>query len=465
MLVQRLFRLFSSKSQRQKRLFLDAKSFIPEIAYLDPREEGIRRSFLAEKRFEEERKALAEELEIWIELLKSNSGTDVEMAEICRQKEAKYQQILIKGITVALDEARRLETAYRTLDSFFRNAGTDYIDNLTLVNANRWDIVDCVLSEFDKDVGQLLENSFERIDLKNSYSLLVIPDLFCEDSSFYCMLKWAGIAFKYKALLITDHADETNFEDLYVNTANYCYSDHAFQNVVMTANWIVGRNSEMLSEFEKESPAFFIPSSAALAGRIYAESANIEGVLNNRGYHVLNETKGVHIDLLKSEIASLMDNQVVPMAFLNGRVVACNDSNLYNGCNYAVNTYPIVLFLNWLQKELIQIVNSEARQDRYDWDTPDYIKDKIRGFLLPYYKDRKIFETFVIENSSYTSEETNYTFEIGLTIAKDLSRSYSSMEQNIQHYPSFKIRVTYCKRNLLKCMTEIVEFNYKPKTM
>jgi len=38
-------------------------------------------------------------------------------------------------------------------------------------------------------------------------------------------------------------------------------------NVVMTANWIVGREAEKMSSDEEDSAAFYIAPAAALAGK------------------------------------------------------------------------------------------------------------------------------------------------------------------------------------------------------
>lgn len=110
-------------------------------------------------------------------------------------------------------------------------------------------------------------------------------------------------------MLITDHADEYSYDDLISNTEGYRDSDPELMNVIMTANWIVGRDSEKMSEDEKENPAFFIPASAALAGKLYDESANMAQGAGGKKYGTLDGVKGVHLDLLKSEIASLMDNR------------------------------------------------------------------------------------------------------------------------------------------------------------
>ena len=392
--------------------FLAVKSFIPAAEDLNPAKIAARNVFLTENRFKDKRENLAKELEGWIELLDSGKTTASEYVEECKQKEAKYQQLLNKGITVALDETRKLETSYRALDAFFKNAETDRVDNLKLINVNKEDIAD-PNSEFAGEVDQLLKNAFDRLSLKDSYSLLVVPGYVFQDKP--TLLKWAKIAFKYKVLLITDHADEMTFEDLRDNTQDYRDSDQALQNVVMTANWIVGRDSEKLSDLEKDDPAFFIPPSGALAGKLYDESANMAQGAGGKKYGTLNEVKGVRNDLLKSEIAALMDNQVVPMVFSEGRVMAFNNTTLYNGDNDAMKEYPIVRVFDWVKKVLMNYVHEVALENWDPYNSPDNLKNKIQDFLNQYQGYGNLFQRYEIKEPKQDPVTKRITVDISLT--------------------------------------------------
>lgn len=78
---------------------------------------------------------------------------------------------------------------------------------------------------------------------------MVVPGNVFQDKP--TLLQWAKIAFKYKVMLITDHADEYSFDDLQANTEGYRDSDIELQNVIMTANWLVGRDSENCQKTRK----------------------------------------------------------------------------------------------------------------------------------------------------------------------------------------------------------------------
>ncbi|MBR0054628.1 MAG: type VI secretion system contractile sheath protein TssC [Bacteroidales bacterium] len=392
--------------------FLAVKSFIPAAEDLNPAKKAARNIFLTESRYKDKRENLAKELEGWIELLDSGKTTASEYVDACKEKEAKYQQVLNQGITTALDETHKLETSYRALDSFFKNAGTDRVENLKLINVKKDDIADSD-SGFAGEVDQLLKNAFDRLSLKDSYSLLVVPGYVFHDKP--TLLKWANIAFKYKVLLITDHADEMSFEDLRDATQDYRDSDQVLQNVVMTANWIVGRESEKLSDEESMHPAFFIPPSAALAGKLYDESANMAQGAGGKKYGTLSEVKGVRNDLLKSEIAALMDNQVVPMVFSEGRVMAFNNTTLYNGDNDAMKEYPIVRVFDWVKKVLMNYVHEVALENWDPYNSPDNLKNKIQDFLNQYQGYGKLFQRYDIKEPKQDPVTKRITVDISLT--------------------------------------------------
>ncbi len=391
--------------------FFAVKGFIADAADMDPAKKAAKNIFLTEQRFKDKRDRLKNELNGWLELLKEDKNNPVEYAEICKQKEQKYQQLLTQGITTALDATHDLEVAYKSLDAFYKNAGTDKVENLKIINVNKEELFD-QNSDFANNVEQLLKNAFDRLSLKDSYSLLVMPGNFITDKP--TLLKWAKIAFKYKVLLITDHALEYSFEDLRDNTLIYKDSDRDLQNVVMTANWIVGRESEKLSMVEKDEDAFYIPPSAALAGKLYDETANMAQGVAGKKYGTLNEVKGVKMDLLKSEIASLMDNQVVPMVFSEGRVMAFNNTNLYNGDNAAMREYPIVRVFDWIKKVLMNYVHEVALENWDPYNSPDKLKSKIQDFMNDYQGYGKLFQKYDIKEPKQDPKTKQITVDINI---------------------------------------------------
>ena len=392
--------------------FSVVKSFIPAVENLDPEKKAGRRVFLTENRFKDARRNLAEELRCWVELLDKPMTNAQEFAEECRRQETKYQGVLSAGVTEALEKTLELETAYRVLDSFFRNAGADRVVNLRLINVCKKSVTNPGFN-FAEEVDLLLKNAFDRLSLRDSYSLMVLPGYMFHDKP--TLLQWAKIANKYKLLLITDHADEMTSDDLIENTQDYRDSDQVLQNVVMTANWIVGRTSEKLSDKEKCDPAFFIPPSGALAGKLYDESFNIAQSAGGKKYGTFKAVKGVRVNLLKMEIAALLENQVVPIVFSEGRVMAFNNTTLYNGDNDAMKEYPIVRVFDWVKKVLLNYVYEVALENWEPFVSPDNLKKKIKEFLDQYQGYGNLFKKYDIKDPVQDPVTKRVSVDISLT--------------------------------------------------
>ena len=388
------------------------RSFLPDADNMNPSRKAAKQVFLSDKRFQEKREALADDLRFWIELLSEDHASVSEYAESCKAKEEKYQKVLNQGITDALYETKNLERSYRSLAAFFQTANAEKVKNLRIINVYKDDIADNE-SGFREEVDSILRNGFDRLSLKDSYSLLVVSgDVFQDKTS---LLQWAKMAYKYKVMLITDHASEYSYDDLFSNTEGYKDSDPELQNVIMTANWIVGRESEQLSEDEKEYPGFYIYPSGALAGKLYDESANMAQGAGGKKYGTLDGVKGVQLDLLKSEIASLMDNQVIPMVYSEGRVMAFNNTTLYNGDNDAMKEYPIVRVFDWVKKVLMNFVHEVALENWDPYNSPKNLKAKIQAFLNDYKGYGNLFQNYEIKEPVQDPVTKRITCDISLT--------------------------------------------------
>ena len=392
--------------------FNAVRGFMPDADNLNPAKKAAKAVFLTDKRFKDKREGLINDIKGWLEILDEAYESATEFVDACKAKEEKYEKVLSQGITDALFATANLERSYRALDSFFKTANAEKVKNLRIINVYKDDIADPD-SGFAGEVDAILRGGFDRLSLKESYSLLVVPGNVFQDK--VSLLQWAKIAFKYKVMLLTDHADEYSFDDLFSNTEGYKDSDIELQNVIMTANWIVGRESEKLSEDEKEQPAFFIASSAALAGKLYDESASMAQGAGGKKYGTIDGVKGVRLDLLKSEIASLMDNQVIPMVYSEGRVIAFNNATLYNGDNTAMKEYPIVRVFDWVKKVLMNYVHEVALENWDPYNSPKNLKAKIQAFLNDYKGYGNLFQNYEIKEPTQDPITKRITCDISLT--------------------------------------------------
>ena len=389
--------------------FNTIKNILPDAENMDPKSKAQRNIFLGEQRFEAKRKKLKNELKKWLDLLDEGKNTPMEYIESCSAKEKKYKELFSNNLATALDTIKKMETEYRTLDMFFKNSGSDKIRNLRLINVDKNELGDSN-SEFIKEINELLRNSYDRLSLKDSYSLMVMPGYIFEDNAVLRL--WAQMAHRYKVMLISDHADESNFNDLVDNTERYRDSDVYLQNIILASNWVLGRKAD---DMAGEEDNFYVPPSGALAGMMYDDTKNMAQGAAGKKHGTLNEVKGVRLDLLKSEIAALMDKQVIPVVFSEGRVMAFNDSTLFNGDIKAMTSYPIVRIFDWIKKVLMNFLNDEALQN---WDTiksPDELRGKIQLFLNQHKGYGKLFQNYKLGEPRQDPETKNITVDMEIT--------------------------------------------------
>ncbi len=203
--------------------FNAVRGFMPDADNMNPARKAAKQVFLSDKRFKDKREGLIKEISRWIELLDDASiDSATGYADACKKDEEKYTNVLKQGITDALYATQNLERSYRELDSFFKTCGTDKVKNLRVINVVKEDIADAD-SGFYEEVENLLRNGFDRLSLKDAYSLVCVPGAVFTDK--VDLLRWAKLAFKYKVMLLTDHADEYSFDDLQANTEGYRDSD------------------------------------------------------------------------------------------------------------------------------------------------------------------------------------------------------------------------------------------------
>ena len=389
------------------------RGFMPDADNMNPARKAAKDVFLKDKRFKDKREGLKKEITRWLELLNDDSiESATGYADACKQAEEKFTGVLKQGITDALYATQNLERSYRELDSFFKTCGTDKVKNLRVINVLKEDIADAD-SGFAGEVENILRNGFDRLSLKDAYSLVCVPGAVFTDK--VDLLQWAKMAFKYKVMLITDHADEYSFDDLQANTEGYRDSDQELMNVVMTANWIVGREAEKMSSDEEDQKAFYIAPAAALCGKLYNETANMAQGAGGKKYGTLDGVKGVKSDLLKSEIAALMDNQVIPMVYSEGRVMAFNNTTLYNGDLDAMKEYPIVRVFDWVKKVLMNFVHEVALENWDPFNSPRNLKAKIQEFLNQYKGYGNLFQNYEIGEPRQDPVTKQITCDITLT--------------------------------------------------
>lgn len=385
------------------------KGLIKGVDNMDPRRKAVKNIFLSDSTYADARKKLKNELNLWVSILESEGTDPMEIIESCKEKCSKTEQCLKDNLFSIHDEIKNLEITYRSLDSFFANAGQGKIDCITLMNVNKEELEDN--DSYDTiAVRDELEKYYDRLSLKNNYSLLVVPG-YLGDATTIRM--WAETAFRNKVIMLTDFKDSLNFEMLKeeLDDANLQGQDIQLANVVMTCNYILGRKK---SELANEEDDIYLPGSAALAGRM----TNTDEIVIAQGaagkkYGTLSNVKGARLDLRKSEIAALIDQGVIPMVEEDGRTMAFSNRSLYNGATIGLQEYPIVRVFDWIGKVFQNFFNDEAFTN-WNSQVKAELQQAVHDFLSDYKGPGKLIENYNLKGINQDPKTKDISIQVEL---------------------------------------------------
>lgn len=385
------------------------KGLIKGIDNMDPRRKAVKNIFLSDSAYTDARAKLKNELALWVSILENGETDPMEIIDSCKAKTEKAEQNLKDNLFNVHEEIKNLEIAYRSLDSFFANAGQGKIDCITIMNVNKDE-----LENHDSDdtvaIREELERYYDRLSLKNNYSLLVLPGYLGDATS---VRMWADTAYKNKVIMLTDFKDSLNFEMLKeeLDDANLQGQDAHLANVVMTCNYILGRKK---SEIAEEDDDVYIPGSAALAGRM----TNTEDIVIAQGaagkkYGTLSNVKGARLDLRKSEIAALIDFGVIPMVEEDGRTMAFSNRSLYNGATLGLQEYPIVRVFDWIGKVFQNFFNDEAFTN-WNSQVKAELQQAVHDFLSDYKGPGKLIENYNLKGINQDPKTKDISVQVEL---------------------------------------------------
>lgn len=364
------------------------KDTIEGAGSMDPQARARKNMFLTESGKKPERDKLRNNLLLWFELISAHENVS-DMITASQEKSEGASRLLNENLKKALKETRGLETNYRSVALFYKNAEKDKIRNITIFNTDPEKLKDMENTlVIDKITAELKQN-FDRLDLRENYSLLVIPGYL---GSNQAVEKWAKIAYNNKVLLITDfqHLDDPDAVIEEFDMASLPGGEIHKSNAILTCNWVVGR--EKYAELGEEDH-LYIPPSTALAGKIY--STLIAQPVAGKMHGGLNEVSGVKFELKRSEITELEKRGLVPMVHEWGKVMGMSAKTLYNGNDIGLQTYSVVRVFDYVAKVLIDFLN---RQAFVNW-TPKVEKDlrmEIGRYLDSIKGHDKIIESFSI---------------------------------------------------------------------
>lgn len=364
------------------------ESSIEGIASMNPDRSARKKAFLNDNDKKISREALKNNINLWIELLSSTSSVS-EMLDKSKENAEQATVLLKENQLKAVDAVRDLEKSYRNVMLFYKNTEEEKLKNISIVNASPEQITDLDNSRFIDHVANELKQNYDKLDLRENYSLLVIPGYL---GGAKVLDKWSKIAYDNKAFLYTDFMDLDLPDDVMemFYTANLASADAYKANTSMVCNWLIGRSK--YNELGEEQDLHVSPA-AALAGKVY--STLMSQITAGKKYGGINEVDSVVFPLKKSEISQLDKMGLVPMVNEYGKVMAFSGKTLFNGDNLGLQTYSVVRVFDYIMKVLFDFLNRRAFEN-WSSKTEKDLRAQIIKFLDGVQGPDRLIEKFKI---------------------------------------------------------------------
>lgn len=378
------------------------ESCIEGVQNMNPERKARKRIFLTENSKQGERDTLKKVLEIWSSVLSSSDNIS-DMVDASEKQSEAASEALNKNLHKALDATNQLERSYRSTALFFKNTESDKLKNISIMNAELEQMKDLDNTRFIDSVAEELKATYDRLDLRDNYGLLVIPGYL---GSNKVVEKWAKIAHENKVMLVTDfeHLDEPDDVMEMFEAANLTGGDKYRSNVIMSCNWLVGRGKV---DEVGEDEDLYVPPAGALAGKIY--KTLMSQVTAGKKFGGINEVDGVRFDLKKSEIAHLEKMGLVPMVNEYGKVMAFSAKTLFNGDNLGLQTYSVVRVFDYVTKVLMDFLNRRAFEN-FNVKTRKELMGQIVRFLDGITGPDKLIEDFSIKRFEQDPNQKDRVF-------------------------------------------------------
>lgn len=365
------------------------ESIVDGTQNLNPERKARKSVFLTEDDKKAEREQLKRKLDIWVNLL-ANTTTVDEMASFSEAKAAECEQLLKANLKKVVDSSSELETNYRSVALFYKNTEMDKVNNISIMNASLDQITDLDDDRFIRHVTDEINSKFNRLDLRENYSLLCLPGYL---KSNKVVSRWSKVAYDNKVMLVTDF-DNASAVDACLDDfkdANLTSADIAKSNVVMTGNWVVGRGKH--NDLGEDSD-LYVPPSTALAGRMY--STKMSQVAAGDKFGTLKEIDGVRFAMKKTEIGEYDRAGLVPMVGEYGKAMAFSAKTLFNGDNLGLQTYSVVRVFDYINKVLADFLNRRAFENWTSLTEKD-LRSQIVKFLDSITGPESLIEKFRID--------------------------------------------------------------------
>lgn len=368
--------------------FSFVESVVDGVQAMNPERKARKKAFLIEEGNQSLREDLKNKINLWIDLLE-NASTTSEMLDKSKEKAESVSELLRDNQLRAVEATKGLERSYRNVMLFYKNTELDKVNNISILNASSEQRSDLDNSRFIDTVSEELKQHFDKLDLRENYSLLVLPGYL---GSPKVVDKWSKIAYENKVMMYTDFMDLDKPDDvveMFYN-ANLASGDAFKANTAMSCNWIIGRGK--YDELGEEEDLHVSPSSA-LAGKVY--STLMSQITAGKKHGGISEVESVVFPLKKSEISELDKMGLIPMVNEYGKVMAFSGKTLFNGDNLGLQTYSVVRVFDYITKVLFDFLNRRAFEN-WSSKTERDLRGQIVKFLDGVQGPDRLIEKFKI---------------------------------------------------------------------
>lgn len=349
------------------------ESAVDGVQNLNPDRKARMSIYLKDEDKKVERQNLLRTLDLWIEMLEENATIEEMLAESNSEVD-KVTSLLRSNQLEAINTVQNLERAYREVKLFYDNTEQDKITNISIMNASMEQLTDLDNPLFIDCVADELKRYYDKLDLRENYSLLVVPGFL---GSNKIVEKWAKIAYSNKAHLFTDFADIEKPDDVIEMffESNLSGGDGFKSNTSMACNWIIARPK--YAELGEDDDMHVSPSSA-LAGKVY--STLMSQITAGKKHGALSEVDAVVFPLKKSEISKMEKMGLIPLVNEYKKVMAFSGKTLFNGNNLGLQTYSVVRVFDYVAKVLVDFLNRRAFENWSSKSEKELRKEMINFF-------------------------------------------------------------------------------------
>ena len=380
--------------------FLEA--IVDGVDNLNPVRKAKRNIFLTDASKKEQREQLKKKMKLWIDLLSQNTSVS-EMVDKSVERAEISERLLKSNLKKVLNETRQLEQSYRSVHLFYKNTESTKLKNVGIMNAPMKELTNLDEPKFIEYVASELKSNFDRLDMRQNYSLLVIPGYLKSNT---ILDKWAKMAYNNKVMLVTDFENVETPDDVLdmFTDANLTGGDPHKANVLMTCNYIVGRGKK--TEVGEDED-LYVPGSAALAGKMYC--TKLSQPVAGKTYGSIDEIDAVRFDQKKGEISELENVGLVPLVGEWGRVMPFSAKTLFTGDNLGMQTYSVVRVFDFIAKVISDFLNRRAFE-LWNVKMEKNLRSQIVKFLDGIQGPDKLIEKFQILRFERDENQKDHIF-------------------------------------------------------